>query len=189
MAPGGCAELFGIVPDITTFGKALGCGYPVAAITGSAEIMDALSWGGVLHYGTQNAPRLGLHMVKAGLDELSRDDNAGFKRLTALGERLVQGIAGAIRESGVEAIVQGVGGMLQVMFTSRPAIRNYREFCAFVDRDKFKLFAQALLKRGVYISPSAALHSVTCLAHEDSDIDMAVGAVLEALRELKKGGG
>jgi glutamate-1-semialdehyde 2,1-aminomutase len=188
VAPGGCAELYDIVPDITTFGKALGCGYPVAAIAGSAEIMDGLRWGGVLHYGTQNAPRLGLHIVKTSLDELTRDDNAGFRRLTDLGERLQKGIAQAIEASGTKAIVQGVGPMLQLMFTERPAIRSYREYCAYVDAAAFKRFAQSLIRRGVYISPSAALHSVTCLAHEDADIDAAVAAIGETLDGLRVNG-
>ena len=120
VAAGGCAELYDVQPDLTTFGKALGCGYPVAAISGPAEIMDGLRWGVVLHYGTQNAPRLGLHIVQASLDELTRDDNYGFRRLHQLGEKLEKGIAGAIEASGVKAIVQGVGPMLQMMFTEQP---------------------------------------------------------------------
>jgi glutamate-1-semialdehyde 2,1-aminomutase len=186
VAPGGCAELYGIVPDLTTFGKALGCGYPVAAITGAAAVMDGLTWGGVLHYGTQNAPRLGLAVARASLDELTREGNAGFRRLAALGEKLKQGIAEAIKASGVPAVVQGVGPMLQVMFTERPAIKSYREYCAHVDGARFRRFAQALLRQGVYISPSAALHSVTCLAHQESDVAKAVAAMGEALDEIKK---
>ncbi len=186
VAAGGCAELYDVRPDITTFGKALGCGYPVAAISGSAEIMDGLRWGGVLHYGTQNAPRLGLHIVQASLDELTRNDNRGFRRLHELGERLQKGIADAIETSGVKAIVQGVGPMLQVMFTEQPVIRNYRDYCAHVDAAKFKRFAHSLIRRGVYISPSAALHSVTCLAHQDADIDAAVVAIGEALDDLAR---
>jgi glutamate-1-semialdehyde 2,1-aminomutase len=57
-----------------------------------------------------------------------------------------------------------------------------------VDGARFRRFAQALLRQGVYISPSAALHSVTCLAHQDGDIAKTVAAVGEALDEIKKGG-
>lgn len=76
--------------------------------------------------------------------------------------------------------------MFQVMFTDRPAIRSYREFCAYADRVTFKKFAHGLLKRGIYMSPAASLHSVTCLAHEDEDIETAAVAVGETLDELKK---
>jgi glutamate-1-semialdehyde 2,1-aminomutase len=186
VAPGGCAEFYGIIPDLTTFGKALGCGYPVAAITGPAAIMDGLAWGGVLHYGTQNAPRLGLHIVKASLDELTRNDNAGFRRLTELGEELQKKIRAAIAASGAKAIVQGVGPMLQIFFTEKPAIRSYRDYCAHVDGTRFRRLAQGLIRRGIYISPAAALHSVTCLAHEDADIERAAVAVGETLDELKR---
>ncbi|NIR43097.1 MAG: aspartate aminotransferase family protein, partial [Gemmatimonadetes bacterium] len=54
--------------------------------------------------------------------------------------------------------------MFQIMFTEREAIRDYREFCAHVDREKFRRFAHALFAHGVYLSPSAALHSVTSAA-------------------------
>jgi glutamate-1-semialdehyde aminotransferase len=53
-----------------------------------------------------------------------------------------------------------------------------------VDGAKFKQFAQGLLKRGVYISPSAALHSVTCIAHENADVEATVVAIGETLDEM-----
>ena len=53
IAPGGCQQHYKLSPDLVTFGKALGCGLPVAALAGRAAVMDALEWGGVLHYGTQ----------------------------------------------------------------------------------------------------------------------------------------
>ena len=55
VAPGGCAELYGLKPDIVTYGKALGAGLPMAAITGPDHVMQGLEWGKVLHYGTHNA--------------------------------------------------------------------------------------------------------------------------------------
>jgi len=184
IAAGGCQEYYGVRPDIASFGKALGAGLPVAAFVGRADIMEALAWGGVLHYGTQNASRIGLYAARASLKELSRDGGAAFRHLWRIGERLAQGLRSLFAERGTQAIVQSVGPMLQIMFTARPAIRDYREFCAFVDRAKYQKLALALFKHGVYMSPSACLHSVASLAHTEEDVDRTLAAVRKALDEL-----
>jgi glutamate-1-semialdehyde 2,1-aminomutase len=181
IAPGGCQEHCRVQADLATFGKALGAGLPVAAIAGRAEIMEGFAWGGVLHYGTQNASRAGLYAARASLRELRRDKGAAFRHLWRIGEKLASGLTAVFREAGIRAIIQGVGPMLQILFTDRPAIRDYREFCAYVDRAKFRKLALALFEQGVYVSPSAALHSVASLAHTDEDVRFTVEAVRKVL--------
>jgi glutamate-1-semialdehyde 2,1-aminomutase len=185
IAPGGCQQHYRVDADIITFGKALGGGLPVAAFAGRAEIMEALAWGGVLHYGTQNASRIGLFAARAVLRELRRDDGAAFSHLGKIGQDLAAGLAQIFRESGTPAIVQGVGPMLQILFTERPAIRDYREFCAYVDRQRYQQLAWALFDEGVYLSPSAALHSVSSLAHTDDDVAFTLEAVRKALARVQ----
>jgi glutamate-1-semialdehyde 2,1-aminomutase len=182
IAPGGCQQFYGLDPDISTFGKALGCGFPVAAFVGRAEIMEALAWGGVLHYGTQNSSRVGLYAARASLQVLTEDGAAAFRHLWKIGEQLGAGLRAVFAETGTPAIVQQVGPMLQIMFTDRPAIRDYREFCAHVDRDAYRRLARRLFGAGIYMSPSAALHSVASLAHTDEDVRCTVDAVRKALR-------
>jgi glutamate-1-semialdehyde 2,1-aminomutase len=184
IAAGGCQAYYDVQADILTFGKALGAGLPVAAFAGRAEIMEALAWGGVLHYGTQNASRIGLHAARASLRELRRDDGAAFRHLWRIGEKLSDGLRQLFAETGTQAIMQGVGPMLQIMFTDRPAIRDYREFCAHVDRRRYQKLALALFKHGVYMSPSAALHSVTSLAHTDMDVAFTLNAARKALDDV-----
>jgi len=184
IAPGGCQEYYDVQADILTFGKALGSGLPVAAFAGRAEIMEALEWGGVLHYGTQNASRVGLFAARAALRELTRDDGAAFRHTWHIGESLSQGLRDLFAETGTGAIVQSVGPMLQIMFTDRPAIRDYREFCAHVDRARYQRFALALFRHGVYMSPSAALHSVSSLAHTEDDVAFTVEAARRALADV-----
>jgi glutamate-1-semialdehyde 2,1-aminomutase len=173
-----------VTPDLSTFGKALGSGLPVAALVGRAEIMEALAWGGVLHYGTHNASRIGLYAARASLQELRRDNNAGFRHMWRIGEKLAAGLRDLFAETGTAAIVQGVGPMLQVMFTTREAIRDYREYCTYVDRRKYQRFALALFKYGVYITPSAALHSIATLAHTDEDVALTLDVVRQALADI-----
>jgi len=183
IAPGGCQQHYGLQPDISTFGKALGAGLPVAALVGRADIMEALAWGGVLHYGTQNSSRVGLYAARASLDVLTADGGAAFAQLWRTGEALGAGLREVFAETGTQAIVQQVGPMLQIFFTDRPAIRDYREFCAHVDRDRYRRFAWALFRHGVYMSPSAALHSVASVAHTDDDLHRTLDAVRTVLRD------
>jgi glutamate-1-semialdehyde 2,1-aminomutase len=184
IAPGGCQQYYGVTPDISTFGKALGAGLPVAALVGRAEIMDALAWGGVLHYGTHNASRIGLFAARASLRELCRDDNAAFSHVWRIGQRLAKGLRRLFSQTGTKAIVQGVGPMQQILFTTQPAIRDYREYCTHVDRRKYQRFALALFQHGVYMTPSAALHSIATLAHTEEDVSFTLAAAQEALAEI-----
>jgi glutamate-1-semialdehyde 2,1-aminomutase len=171
LGPGGACGRFGIRADVVTFGKALGAGFPVAALAGRADVMEALAGGRVLHYGTQNANPALLAVVKESLEML---DAAAYERLERLAEKLVAGLRDALQG---EAIVQNVGPMLQVYFTDADAITSYRDFEQHVDRDRFNRFVHELFERGVYTSPSPALHSVLCTAHTDEDVDRVLAAV------------
>jgi glutamate-1-semialdehyde 2,1-aminomutase len=185
IAPGGCGEYYGIEPDLATFGKALGAGLPVAAFAGKAEIMKALEWGGVLHYGTQNASRVGMYAARANLLELMKDGGEAFKKMWGIAETLTRGLVRIFQERGTPAIVQGVGPMFQIFFTNQTKIVDYRAFCAYVDRSKFQRFALALHKHGVYISPSSGLHSVVSLAHSEEEVASMLEAVRKALDDVK----
>jgi glutamate-1-semialdehyde 2,1-aminomutase len=176
IAPGGCQEYYKLSPDLVTFGKALGCGLPVAALVGRAEVMDALEWGGVLHYGTHNGSRIGMHAARANLRVLTRDNHACFRHTWRIAERLRTGLFEVFRKNGQPVVIQNVGPMFQVMFTERPAIRDYRDFCQHVDRAAFRKFVLSLFQFGVYASPSAALHSIVTLAHSDQDVDLTLEA-------------
>jgi glutamate-1-semialdehyde 2,1-aminomutase len=181
IAPGGCQEYYKLSPDLVTFGKALGSGLPVAALVGRAEIMDALQWGGVLHYGTHNGSRIGMHAARANLRVLTRDDNASFRHTWKIAEKLCSGLQHLCRTKGRNAIVQNVGPMFQLMFTDRPAIGDYRDFCQHVDRTAFQKFVLSLFPFGVYASPSATLHSIVTLAHTEQDVDLTLEAAGKAL--------
>jgi glutamate-1-semialdehyde 2,1-aminomutase len=164
-----------------TFGKALGSGLPVAALVGRAEIMDALQWGGVLHYGTHNGSRIGMFAARANLRVLTRENNASFAHTWQVSDRLSNGLRELFSRKAIAAIVQNVGPMLQVMFTDRAAIGDYREFCQYVNRAAFQKFVLGLFPFGVYASPSAALHSIVTLAHSDDDVDRTLEAAGKAL--------
>ena len=82
-APGGCQQYYGLEADISTFGKALGAGFPVGAVAGPRAILGRMGWGEnmVLHYGTFNGHRLTMKVVAANLDLLCRHDARCTNRL------------------------------------------------------------------------------------------------------------
>jgi glutamate-1-semialdehyde 2,1-aminomutase len=185
IAAGGCQEYYNLSPDIVTFGKALGCGLPVAAFAGRSEVMSALTSGGVLHYGTHNASRIGLHAARANLRKLTRDDGAAFRYIWDLADHFAAGITEVFRRKGTPAIIQRVGPMFQIMFTEQARIRDYREFCQYVDRKKYQRLALKLFEYGVYMSPAATLHSIVTAAHSASDVEKTLVAMEHALEALE----
>ena len=184
MAPGGCQEEFNLSPDIVTFGKALGCGLPVAAFAGRAEVMEALAWGGVLHYGTQNGSRIGMYAARASLQQLMKDDGAAFHQIRQTAEVLCDGLMQIFERRSVPAIVQRAGPIFQILFTQREAIHSYREYCAYVDRTAYQRFVWRLFEHGIYMTPAATLHSIATLAHSKEDVAVTLDAAEQALKGL-----
>ena len=185
LAAGGCAELYGLTPDIVTYGKALGGGLPMAMIGGRADVMAGLEWGKVLHFGTHNAGRLALHVTKVMLETMLAEDQAGFRRIKNLGKAMTDEIRKLAKHSNRhEMVVQGVNSMFQIFFTDRAEIADYRDFCTHVDRLKFRDFALRLMEKGIYMNPSATLHSLSSIAHTEADIAATATAMAEVLEEM-----
>jgi glutamate-1-semialdehyde 2,1-aminomutase len=184
IAPGGCQQHYNLQPDIVTLGKALGSGLPVAAFAGRLELMSLLAEGSVLHYGTHNASRIGMHAARANLLKLTRNNGEVFAYIWKVAEELASGMQSLFRSKGSNAIVQRVGPMFQVMFTEKDCIRTYREFCQFVDRKKYQRFSLQLFEQGVYTSPAATLHSIVTAAHTYEDVEKTLAAIDRVLDKL-----
>ena len=185
VAAGGCVELYGLKPDIVTYGKALGGGVPMAAIGGSNEIMSGLEWGKVLHFGTHNAGRLALHICKTMLTEMLANEQAGFRKIKDLGLKLTKEIQEVTRKNNKHKVIcQGVNSMFQIFFTDQEKISDYRDFCRSVDRIKFRDFSLKLFDKGIYMNPSATLHSLSAVVHNEEDIRVTAQAISETLDEL-----
>jgi glutamate-1-semialdehyde 2,1-aminomutase len=183
-APGGCQEYYGIQPDISTFGKALGAGFPVGAVAGPRSILEHMRWSDdmVLHYGTFNGHRLTMKVVAANLDLLSTD--GAYRKLHAMGDAAIAGLREVFRRRNVKAIVQGFGPMFQIYFTEREAIHDYRDYCTYVDTQRYSRFVHPLLDNGIYMTPSNGLHWIICTAHRDEDIALLIEAVDRACIDL-----
>ena len=183
-APGGCQEYYGVQPDLSTFGKALGAGFPVGAVAGPRAILDHMRWGQhmVLHYGTFNGHRLTMKVVAANLDMLSAE--GAYRKLHAIGNSAINGLREVFRRRKVKAIVQGFGPMFQVYFTQRNAIHDYRDYCTFVDTDRYSHFVHRLLNHGIYMTPSNGLHWIISTAHTEGDVDKLLEAADRTCGEM-----
>jgi glutamate-1-semialdehyde 2,1-aminomutase len=184
-APGGCQEYYGIRPDLSTFGKALGAGFPVGAVAGPRSILDRMRWGDhmVLHYGTFNGHRLTMKVIAASLDLLSADGT--YRKLHAIGDAAIAGLREVFRRHHIKAIVQGFGPMFQIYFTERDAIHDYRDYCTYVDSARYSRFVHLLLDRGIYMTPSNGLHWIISTAHSEADIATLLQAADQACAELE----
>jgi len=185
-APGGCQQYYGLKPDLSTFGKALGAGFPVGAVTGARAILVRMRWGSgmVLHYGTFNGHRLTMRVIAANLDLLSADDGAVYKQIYAVGDGAIAGLREVFRRRKIDTIVQGFGPMFQIYFTGRQAIHDYRDYCQYVDTAKYSRFVHGLLDRGIYMTPSNGLHWIISTAHTQQDVEALLQAADEVCAEL-----
>ena len=144
-APGGCQEYYGIEPDLSTFGKALGAGFPVGAVAGPRSILDRLRWSEnmVLHYGTFNGHRLTMKVVAANLDLLAGEGT--YQKLHTVGDAAIAACARSFDGEKLKPSSQGFGPMFQIYFTERDAIHDYRDYCTYADTQRYSRFIHRLL--------------------------------------------
>jgi glutamate-1-semialdehyde 2,1-aminomutase len=183
-APGGCQEYYGVKPDLSTFGKALGAGFPIGAVAGPRSILERMRWSEhmVLHYGTFNGHRLTMKVVAANLDMLSSKNV--YRQLYTVGDAAIAGLREVFRRRGVNAVVQGFGPMFQIYFTESDGIHDYRDYCKYADTKLYSRFVHLLLERGIYMTPSNGLHWIISTAHTEADIDTLVEAADQVCSRL-----
>ena len=165
--------LYGITPDLSTFGKVVGGGMPLGAFGGRRDIMEKIApLGPVYQAGTLSGNPLS---VAAGLVTLKKIAAPGFyETLTTKTQSLVDGLAAAARQHGVSFSAQSVGGMFGVYFAvACPA--SYAEVMK-CDKEAFNRFFHAMLEKGVYLAPSAFEAGFVSAAHTDADIAATVAA-------------
>ena len=173
VALGGAQSLHGITPDLTTMGKVIGGGMPLAAFGGRKDIMACISpLGGVYQAGTLSGNPVA---VAAGLKTLEIIRREGFyEDLTARTEQLVKGFQTAANKAGVAFTADSVGGMFGLYFADH-APQNYADM-ARSNTDGFKHFFHGMLERGVAFGPSAYEAGFVSAAHTPELIDETVAA-------------
>lgn len=185
--PGGYTAAHGLEPDVLTIGKAIGGGVPVGAFGVTEEVAarafargddDYEDVGGI--GGTLAGNALSLAAVRATLGEVLTDE--AFERMIVLGERLADGMAGAIASAGKAWHVARVGARAEYRFTPRPP-RNGGESAAADDAELERYLHLYALNRGVLLTPFHNM-ALVCPATTEADVDSHTDVFAAALGEL-----
>lgn len=178
IAPGGARERFGVTADLTTLGKVIGGGLPVALYGGRREIMEQIApTGPVYQAGTLSGNPLAMAAGIATLTALTPALHSRIEKKTAT---LVGGLQKVANDLAVPFTADCAGSMWGFFFSAQP-VRNFSDAKAS-DLNMFRRFFHAALERGVYLAPSAFEACFMSAAHSDADIAEALDKMRDAMK-------
>ena len=178
IAPGGARERFGVTADLTTLGKVIGGGLPVALYGGRREIMERVAPAGpVYQAGTLSGNPLAMAAGVATLSALTPALHAKIEKRTST---LVEGLQKIAGDLSVPLTADCAGTMWGFFFAGKP-VRNFADAKAS-DVNMFRRFFHAALERGIYLAPSAFEACFMSAAHSDEDIQEALNKMNDAMK-------
>lgn len=182
VALGGAQAVYGITPDLSTFGKIIGGGMPVGAYGGRADLMRQIAPSGPIYQaGTLSGNPVAM---AAGLAMLELIQAPGFyETLDARTATLCAGLEAAARDAGVPFSTNRVGSMFGLFFTAEK-VETYAQATAG-DTAAFNRFFHAMLEHGVYLAPSAFEAGFLSMAHDDAVIAATIEAARASFAELR----
>jgi glutamate-1-semialdehyde 2,1-aminomutase len=179
IAPGGARERFGVTADLTTLGKVIGGGLPVAAYGGRRDVMERVAPSGpVYQAGTLSGNPLAMAAGLATLTTLTPELHSRIEKRTAA---LVGGLQKIAEDLGVPLTAGYAGSMWGFFFTARP-VRNFMEAKAS-DVALFRRFFHAALDRGVYLAPSPFEACFMSAAHGDAEVATTLERMRDAMEQ------
>lgn len=180
---GSAQQVLGVQGDLTTMGKIIGGGVPVAAYGGSAELMNHVApLGPVYQAGTLAGNPLAMRAGIATLKELQKPGL--YEGILALTKKLGAGLGAALSAAGIKAQINSIGSLSTIFFTERP-VRNYEE-AKTSNTKMYGGFFREMLNRGVFLAPSQFEAAFVSASHTEADIDRTVAAAKDALREISR---
>jgi glutamate-1-semialdehyde 2,1-aminomutase len=178
---GSAQDAFGVEGDLTTMGKIIGGGVPVAAYAGRAELMNHVApLGPIYQAGTLAGNPLAMSAGIATLKELSKP--GVYEAIDELAKKLVAGLRKVLAEAGVHAQLNGIGSLSTVFFAPH-GVSNYGD----AKRSDTKLYARffrEMLNRGIFLAPSQFEAAFVSAAHTSGDIDRTILAASDALKAM-----
>jgi glutamate-1-semialdehyde 2,1-aminomutase len=184
VAYGGAQELYGIQPDLTTFGKIIGGGLPVGAYGGGSEIMDLVApLGPMYQAGTLSGNPLAMAAGIAQLKLLREKKAEIYPRLESLSAKLVEGVAALAKEAGLQLVFNRVGSMFTWFFTPDPV--SDWDSASKSDTAAFGRFFRSMLNAAIYLPPSQFEAAFLSAAHTEEDVQKTIAAAKEAFASIK----
>ena len=183
VAYGGAQSLYGIIPDISCFGKIIGGGLPVGAYGGRRDIMEKIApQGSIYQAGTLSGNPVAM---AAGIATLEQVKKPGFcEELNEKSDRLAKGFEKAAKQAGIKVSVSRVGSMMGLFFTDKK-VNNFDE-AKTSDLNMFSAYYKGMLEKGIYLAPSQFEALFVSSAHTIEHIDRTIKAVEEVFSDLIK---
>jgi glutamate-1-semialdehyde 2,1-aminomutase len=178
---GGYQAIAGVTPDLTTLGKAIANGFPIAAVCGKAEHMDRFNTtrDGDVHFGgTFNGNAVSVEAALATIEYLETHDV--HAHVYRLGERMRAGLEEIGAEVGIPVVAGGYGSLFVLCFMEGP-LRSYEDVLRN-DAELFGRYRRELVARGIFEMPESLGRSHISAAHTDDDVDRSLEAARDALR-------
>jgi glutamate-1-semialdehyde 2,1-aminomutase len=187
-ALGGYQELCGVTPDLTTFGKSMGNGYPVAGLAGSAELMSNFTsaGGSVMLAGTFNGNSMSMAAAIATIEALKDPELDFYGHVRGLGDRMRDGLRAITAEHGIPAVVTGIGSVFVTYFLEGE-VRGYRDLLRNDDA-AYAGFHRRMIDKGSFMYPMSLKRNHISLAHTSADIDRTLAQADEVLGEMAREG-
>jgi glutamate-1-semialdehyde 2,1-aminomutase len=174
-------QLAGVQADLTTLGKIIGGGLPVAAYGGSAEIMNHVApLGAVYQAGTLAGNPLAMRAGIATLKQLTRPGL--YEGIHDQSQRVVAGLRQALAETGIPGQINATGSLATLFFAAEP-VRNYSD-AKRSDTKRYARFFREMLDRGVFLAPSQFEATFVSTAHTSEDISRTIAAARDALKAI-----
>ncbi|HJS65309.1 MAG TPA: glutamate-1-semialdehyde 2,1-aminomutase [Nitrososphaeraceae archaeon] len=181
---GGASEFFGIKPDLATFSKSLGNGFPIAAICGKAEIMDQLSpIGNVYQASTYAGNPISVSACIATMQILKANKNIIYPQLARSCDTLVKGIRDSINRFDEFFTINSIGSLFQIFFTIGKV--NSTLDVIKSDQKLFEKFFLMLLQKDIFIPPSQFETCFTSFSHNEEDIERTIESYFNSLLNIK----
>jgi glutamate-1-semialdehyde 2,1-aminomutase len=182
LAPGGAQELLGIKADLVTYGKVIGGGMPVGAFGGKKEIMEHIApLGNVYQAGTLSGNPIAMIAGFTLLTELKNNPSV-YEELEEKTIYLRDGLHEVLKAWGQPYVINQVGSMISVHFSDHPVV-DFTS-AASANNELFKTYFHEMLKRGVYLPPSAFESWFLNNALTYEDLDKTIAATKESLDGL-----
>ncbi len=178
---GGAQEIFGIIPDMTIFGKVIGGGLPVGAYGGRQDVMLMVAPAGpVYQAGTLSGNPLAVAAGRKTLEILQAPDT--YAELSRKSNWLIDEMRQSAGQHGIPLQTNVMGGMFGFFFAEKP-VSNYQD-AAESDQDRFRKFFMGMLKEGIYLAPSAFESGFISMAHTEEDLEKTAAACRKVMATL-----
>jgi glutamate-1-semialdehyde 2,1-aminomutase len=184
VAYGGAQTLYGIRPDLTTLGKIIGGGFPMAAYGGRREIMEMIApLGPVYQAGTLSGNPLAMRAGLAVMKELRQE--GFYEELNRKAAKLAGGLREAIHETGIGGEVNAAGSLITLFFNGYDGqiVTDYKT-ARESDANRFAAFFRQMLERGILLPPSQFEALFISAAHSDEDVERTLAASRESLQAI-----